>query len=388
MASVDETTPAGRAGRGLVGVAAIASLAAGAIHATAAGAHSEHRAAVIAFALTAAAQLGWGGWALGRTGWLVGLSGAAVNGAALGGWLLAKTSGISFVAGLDAVEPVQFADGLAAAFAAVAVIAALIALDRRLSAGWLSSPLLTGAAALAAVGLVVPGMVATSNHSHADGHTHDSVATQLAVPYTGQLPVDLSGVPGVTDAQVAAAEDLVTRTILELPKFADIPTDEALGYRSIGDAGTGFEHFIKWDYIIDDKVLDPDYPESLVFQVDRATGRKTLAAAMFMANPGTTLDTVPDVGGALMQWHIHDNLCFAGQAGAYRVAGVTGPDGKCRPGTVKLGGDVGVPMIHVWITANACGPFAALEGVGAGQIKPGEERLCDHVHGSPTAPAS
>jgi hypothetical protein len=39
-------------------------------------------------------------------------------------------------------------------------------------------------------------------------------------------------------------------------------------------------------------------------------------------------------------------------------------------------------MIHVWITSHPCGPFAALEGVGAGAIKPGEQRWCDHVHGS------
>jgi hypothetical protein len=39
-------------------------------------------------------------------------------------------------------------------------------------------------------------------------------------------------------------------------------------------------------------------------------------------------------------------------------------------------------MIHVWIVPHECGPFAALEGVGAGQIKPGEERLCDHAHGA------
>jgi hypothetical protein len=39
-------------------------------------------------------------------------------------------------------------------------------------------------------------------------------------------------------------------------------------------------------------------------------------------------------------------------------------------------------MIHVWIVPHRCGPFAALEGVGGGQIKAGEERLCDHAHGA------
>ncbi len=53
------------------------------------------------------------------------------------------------------------------------------------------------------------------------------------------------------------------------------------------------------------------------------------------------------------------------------------PKAECAFG-VKL---TPVPMIHVWIVPNGCGPFAALDGVGAGQIKPGEERLCDHAHG-------
>ena len=39
-------------------------------------------------------------------------------------------------------------------------------------------------------------------------------------------------------------------------------------------------------------------------------------------------------------------------------------------------------MLHVWIEPNACGPFAALEGPGAGQILPGQTRLCDTAHGS------
>jgi hypothetical protein len=38
-------------------------------------------------------------------------------------------------------------------------------------------------------------------------------------------------------------------------------------------------------------------------------------------------------------------------------------------------------MIHVWIADNPCGPFSALEGVGAGTTKSGK-RDCDHAHGS------
>ena len=34
-------------------------------------------------------------------------------------------------------------------------------------------------------------------------------------------------------------------------------------------------------------------------------------------------------------------------------------------------------MLHVWRVPNPCGPFAALEGVGAGQVPAGQTRNCD-----------
>jgi hypothetical protein len=352
----------------VLAVAALASLGAGAIHATAAGAHSEHRAVVVAFVLTAIAQLGWGAWAFGRTGRFVGLSGAAVNAAAFGGWLLANARGIGFVAGLDAREGVQFVDALAAALALIAVAGALATYTA--AAEPVARPGRIGVAAATTVALVIPAMVAAGSHSHAGG----------AVAYTATLPVDLSGVPGVSAREVAEAEALVTGTIRTLPRFADIATISALGYRTIGDVDTGFEHFVNWALISDGRVLDPEHPESVVFQVDRATGRKTLSAAMFVANPGDTLDMVPALGGALVQWHIHDDLCFSGEQSAWWVAGVTEPGRDCRPGTFRLG-QMMVPMVHVWVVPHRCGPFAALEGDGAGQIRAGEKRRCDHAHG-------
>lgn len=401
--AVPSTATSSAAVPGALKAAAIASLGAGAIHAAAAGAHSEPRAAVVAFSVTAALQIAWGALALGRSGRLVSLAGVAVNGGALVGWILAKTSGIGFVDGLDTKESAQFADSLAAGLAAVAIVGALLTLAGRIS--WVSRPhpALVGVAAAATLVLVVPGMVKTGGHSHAgsghgdeaaghahdggetagDGHDHaDMASTPPAKPYDATLPVDLGGVEGVSAEEQAEAEDLVTISLEKLPQFSDIPTIEAMGYHSIGDAGTGHEHFMNWGLIADGKVLDPDYPESLVFEVNRQTGEKRLAAAMFMANADDTLETVPPIGGDLVQWHIHDNLCFTGEAGQWVVGGVASPDKPCPEGTQRLG-DNQVPMVHVWIVPHPCGPFAALEGVGAGQIQPGEERLCDHAHGAP-----
>jgi hypothetical protein len=100
---------------------------------------------------------------------------------------------------------------------------------------------------------------------------------------------------------------------------------------------------------------------------------------MFMLPSTVSLDAVPDVGGRLTQWHVHNDLCFTNDPTAPQVAGITSAGGSCTPPLVKFPAS---PMIHVWIVPHPCGPFAALEGVGAGQVKAGDTKWCDHAHGS------
>ena len=107
---------------GWLAIVAAASLAAGAIHATAIGAHSEHRQAALIFTLTAVVQLAVGVSALMRPGPGLLTLGAMANVGAILGWILAKTVGLPFE-GLDAAEPLQRADTLAAILAAVAALA-------------------------------------------------------------------------------------------------------------------------------------------------------------------------------------------------------------------------------------------------------------------------
>ena len=211
------------------------------------------------------------------------------------------------------------------------------------------------------------------------GHDHGGTeASAEPKPYDPTLPIDLSGTPGVTPQQQAAAENLVAVNVLRLPQWSDYRVAEQFGFRSIGDAGTGHEHFIQWDWINDDVVLDPDQPESLVYE-PQPDGSKKLVSAMYMLPTSVALEDAPDIGGALMQWHVHQDLCYTNDPVQPRVVGLTGPDGRCAEGLVKHDP---AAMIHVWITPHPCGPFAALEGVGAGQIRAGETRLCDHQHGS------
>jgi hypothetical protein len=209
-------------------------------------------------------------------------------------------------------------------------------------------------------------------------HTTTTVCTPK--PYDPTKAIDLGCTPGVTPAEQLRAEQLIRDTLRDLPHYANPNTAFAEGYRSIGDAVTGDEHYVKWAYLSDGRILDSKHPESLVYEM--RNGRNTLVAAMYTLEIGQGFADVPDVGGPLTQWHVHNDLCLADDpTDPLRkvVSSLTTVDGTCPPGTTKAGG---VPMIHVWIVKNACGPFASLEGIGAGQVPPGETRECDTAHGS------
>jgi hypothetical protein len=381
------------------GLAGVASIGAGAIHAAAIGIHAEHRQAAIAFTILAALQIAWGFVALVRSGRLVALFGILLGGAAVAGWAVAKTAGISFVEGLDQAESIQAADAIAAGLALVSGLLAAKAFLAMRPATDLRRPMTIAAVGVGALSLFA--MVQVSGHSHAGGHgdtgevaaghdhggvdgvdgadaaaAHADAASAVPPqPYDPDEPIDLGGVAGVTSEQQARAERIVATTLEGLPQWADYRDAEAAGFQSIGDGGTGVEHFINQENMDDPTLFDPDVPESLVY--DTTSGERRLVAAMYMLERGLPLEEVPDYGGNLMQFHTHENLCYNEQG---RLAGLTDSEGNCPPGTIKPDP---TPMIHVWIEPHPCGPFAALEGVGGGTIEEGEEILCDHAHGAP-----
>ena len=197
-----------------------------------------------------------------------------------------------------------------------------------------------------------------------------------AEPYDPSKPIDLAGTPGVTPAEQHRAEALVRATIVDLRRYEDPAAAEAAGYRSIGDALTGDEHYIKWSDVDDGHILDPTRPESLVYE--NHDGKKQVVAAMYMLPFGSRFTDTPDVGGPLTQWHIHADLCLTNDPVHKTLSGGTTINGQCPAGSSKAGA---MPMLHVWVVPNPCGPFAALEGVGAGQVPAGQTRLCDTAHG-------
>ena len=369
MGSMQNTQSPTMGYRGLM-YAAMASIGAGLIHGGAIGLHAEHPQLARLFILVAVSQVAWGVMVMLRPrGWSF-IVGAAVNAGAVAGWLVTRFSGISWIDGLEVRESVQIADSLCAA---LGLIAAAISMSAVLSGKVeiSSTPRVATPAALVAVFAVVAmwngatHLHATGNAAHGDA-AHDGVVLEnWPRAFDPSLPLDISNVKGVSPEQELRAANLIKETSVKLLRWADPKTAYAEGWRSIRDAVTGFEHYQNYSLYDDDKFLDPTAPESLVYKVGLG-GQRTLVSAMFMAGTRVPMDSpqLTDYAGPLMQWHIHDNLCFInGSGGAPRVVGITNAQGVCAFGARSPGDNA---MVHVWIVSHECGPFAALEGVGAG----------------------
>jgi hypothetical protein len=107
--------------------AAYASIGAGVVHGTAMGMHTEHATLAKIFIAFTLLQVGWGIWVLSNQKLWVVVSGCVVSAAAVAGWVITRTVGISFIGGLEITEKPQPADTLCAALAAFSVAAVFIA---------------------------------------------------------------------------------------------------------------------------------------------------------------------------------------------------------------------------------------------------------------------
>jgi hypothetical protein len=210
--------------------------------------------------------------------------------------------------------------------------------------------------------------------SSSDGEPRTSTETPVTTTTTIAAPIETVGgvipvVEGVSAEQRAAALDLVERTHAAIVRYADTGAAEEAGYRSIGDAITGFEHYVHREHTANATVLDPGEIESLVYRVED-DGSRTLVSGMYILPPGSTMDDVPDIAGPITAWHDHQNLCWDPDDPA-RLAGIL-VNGTCVPGGVFR---ATAPMLHVWVEPHPCGPFAGIEG---GPASHGEG--CDAAH--------
>jgi hypothetical protein len=187
----------------------------------------------------------------------------------------------------------------------------------------------------------------------ASGQTHDEMGD-------GMLP------PGDwTDEQEAFLHDLIARTEAALPAYSDPATLTDLGFQNFGvTAPGGWDHWINQGWFDDGHLLDPEYPESLVFR-HTPDGGYVLEAAMFFLTTGHDMSNIPADLAWLPGWHAHPELCVD-ENGLF--TGLVNGDGTCSRGAPSEM----PPMMHVWIVDNACDH--RFGGVGVGGLD------CDVSH--------
>lgn len=341
------------------------SLGAALVHAAATTRHAGNPTLV---ALLAAVAIVQGAWSLAvlrttdaRVLWIA----IAVNGAVLVAYVVSRTAGLP---GIEGAERVGARDLLCVTLE-VGLVASCVYLlgPSSFLASYRDLPLRSAlgctvvVVALAAVALHAkdPGARSASTARASTGAAaaaaaaHDHAAHLAAGHDPGADPHAGHEIVPTTGPKVDP-QALITATRAAALRWADARTALADGYRWVGD--WPFEHFVNWTLVAGPGTLDAQHPESLVYVGDRA-GRLHLVSVMYIAPWGTSFASVPDVGGA--PWHTHPDLCWDGsmdEIGAIPAGGTA-----CTSGT----NIVLPPMLHVWVTANPCGPFAELEDSAA-----------------------
>lgn len=176
--------------------------------------------------------------------------------------------------------------------------------------------------------------------------------------------------------ELVAAQRLVESTRQAASQFADFErarTEQGFSIAAAeleGDDTPTLEHLVNPQNMMDDKLLDPNFPESLVFQFT-PSGEKRLVAIMYMTRPG---QNGPQVGGPLTRWHWHPTApACMDEFGILRQRKV---NDACPPG---LSSGPTSEMLHVWLLDHPFGVFAHLMGP-PGQMVPGEPMRHDGHH--------
>jgi hypothetical protein len=157
-----------------------------------------------------------------------------------------------------------------------------------------------------------------------------------------------------TPEQRAAADALAEQTRAAVKAHGWFDFDKALadGYKlAVADKW----HYVNDAFIFDDRVLDPERPEYLMFY-DTAKGKR-LAGVMFVA-PGVSAEG-PQIGGPLTRWHYHvwrDPFCLKDG----RVTVGRPKHGVCSEGEPSTRSP---EMLHVWFIEHPFGTFASQMGL-------------------------
>jgi hypothetical protein len=148
--------------------------------------------------------------------------------------------------------------------------------------------------------------------------------------------------------QRAAADELVRRgkDAARRNNWHDFEQASRDGFYSFGDA----IHFVNKENVFDDRLLDPDHPEFLIYY-QTEQGRRLAGFMFYVVGAG---DHGPQLGGPLTVWHYHvwnkAHCLVKGLLGS----GLADSRARCAQGEPSY---YSPEMIHVWIIDRSEGPF-------------------------------
>lgn len=344
------------------------------------------------FAAVGWVQLAWAAAVLARAGRGVGqnmlLAGAFFNLAVFIVWLVGTTAGLPFGPGAWVPQPIEAPDLVGAALEIMLVAGALVWAERETPRGLEAAPattaspgaaaggagpvrsraravlsrsrhplakrlgvsMLSGLVAVAVIASFTPS-VATSvstalaaraadtddgqaGHGHHGHHHHHGPATAATNPALGGA---LDSDTEATEAQIAAANELVRVALDEVPKrWPTAREAEKDGYQTWTEA-SGVRQLAKPELIDDGVILDPTRPEALIYY-DKPDGSSVLMGVVYIMPPGLP---APDVGGPITPWYQNPTPCFSDECSA-------------KGGLSQ--------MLRIWLVDFPGGPFAPAGG--------------------------
>jgi hypothetical protein len=153
-----------------------------------------------------------------------------------------------------------------------------------------------------------------------------------------------------SEAHRKAAEDFRERCYQAAVRngWLDFQKGLADGYRIMfGDR----QHYAKWEFVRDGRVLDPDRPEFLMYY-GTPQGKK-LAGFMFLSD--TPEGPGPQIGGPLTVWHWHTWTWKGCLREGLLSVGIADKQGRCEDGEATHRSP---EMLHLWLIDHRDGTFA------------------------------
>jgi len=142
-----------------------------------------------------------------------------------------------------------------------------------------------------------------------------------------------------TEAEHEAADTVYGELLAAMEPYRDPEVARADGYQVGEIHGTSY-HAQNPALIGDGRILDPRYPESLIYA--ESIDGPVLVGVMFEMDALT--DPGPQIGGPITVWHSHENICFS--LAPLALAGLS-PYGVCPVGSVNI--PATGEMLHAWV---------------------------------------